>query len=383
MTRAEPAEGRFVGLDGLRGVGAVAIVAAHTWLNLGSLVPVGPFSVPLQRVSLFLVMFFVLSGFLLYRPFVAAALAGRPLRVRRYLRNRVLRVWPAWLVVLGVSGLVLGVATVAPLTLEHGLAPTLPRTGWLWTAPELLGINAFFGQSVLPSTLMTGIGPGWSLSLEVSFYLLLPVFCLVFRRRVWLPPLLSIGVGLVGKTVHVSLLSGLTPQEAFLADWGPTWEAVFARSLPVHADLLGLGMAVAVLCQRGFASRGPILLAAVGGLVATEMLPTYVDTGWGVFWAASILLIATRQQGVVARALDLRPVRWMGEISYSVYLWHLPVILLLVKTGVARGENHAGLGLNLLLVFAVTVPLAHLTWKYVERPAMAHKRRSSAVAAAV
>lgn len=392
------ADARLAGMDGLRGIGALVIVIAHVWLNLGSAAPLGRFPAVIQHAPLFLVMFFVLSAFLLYRPFVAAGLAGRPARVRRYFEHRARRILPAYLLVLVASGLVLGVATVAPFSVAEGMPPTLPRTGWLWSHPALGAINASLVQTLLPGTMMTGVGPAWTLTVEFCFYLLLPVlaglaFAVGARRlrlpaalTAWIGPALLVTTGLVAKWVHVHVvLAGMTPVEAFFADWGPTWQAVFARSVLVQADLLGIGMACAVVFVRWRGTSGtPLRLAVIGALVVigvavTATLPTWQDTGWALFWAGMVLLVATRPPGpglgLVAGFLASRPVHWAGELSYSVYLWHLPVILLLARIGVTAPQTTLGFLANCAMVLAVTYLLAQLTWRWVERPALARGRR--------
>lgn len=395
---ANAGSARLAGMDGLRGIGAFVIVLAHVWLNLGSAAPLGRFPGLIQHAPLFLVMFFVLSAFLLYRPFVVAGLAGRPARVRRYLEHRARRILPAYLLVLLVSGLLLGVATVAPFSVTEGMPPTLPRTGWLWTHPALGAINASLVQTLLPGTMMTGVGPAWTLTVELCFYLLLPLLAglafvvgtrrlrLPARLTAWAGPALLVATGLVAKWVHVHVvLAGMTPVEAFFADWGPTWQAVFARSVLVQADLLGIGMGCAVVFVRWRGtSRTPFRLALIAallvvGLVVTATAATWQDTGWALFWAGVILLVATRPPGPglggVARFLACRPVHWAGERSYSVYLWHLPVILLLARTGVAAPQTAAGFVANCAMVLAATYLLADLTWRWVERPALARGRR--------
>lgn len=383
-------------MDGFRGMGAPVVVLAHVWLNLGWLVPIGFLGTFLRHGQVFLVMFFVLSGFLLYRPFVTAALTGTAPSTRRYLRNRVLRVYPAYVVVLAASAFVLGVATTAPFTVEHGLPPHPPETGWMWTAPSLLAQNLLFVQTWLPGSMMTGIGPAWTLSVEVVFYLLLPVIGAVVLgllvRRLRLPVLVAaslpalglVALGLVGKWLHLRVLAGMTPTEAFFADWGPTWQAVLARSFLVHCDLIGCGMAVAVLYVRwqgSSATRGR--LAVVLGLTALGagifvLVPQLIDTGAAVFWMGLVLLVATREPGgllgLPTRVFDSRLMTWLGERSYALYLWHMPVILLLVKLDLAAPMSHAGLLLNAVVVMVVAVALAHLTWEYVEKPALARKR---------
>jgi peptidoglycan/LPS O-acetylase OafA/YrhL len=299
-----------------------------------------------------------------------------------------------------LAGLLLGAATVAPFTPEHGMAPTLPQTGWLWDHPLLLVINGLMLQTLLPGTMMTGIGPAWTLTVELCFYLALPVLAwaafaggrrwgIAQLRAAWLGPALLVAVGLVAKWVHVHVvLAGLTPVEAFFADWGPTWQAVFARSVLLQADVLGIGMGAAVV-YVGWrrSSCTPVRLAALGitgvaGLTVAQLLPTWSETGWALFWAAVVLLVATRQPGPglgrLAAFLNWRPVRWAGEVSYSVYLWHLPVILLLAGLGWTQGPTRNGFVVNCVLVVVLTYLLAHLTWRFVEKPALRRRAPVSA-----
>src|SRR5439155_14852002 len=144
-------------------------------------------------------LFFVLSGFLLYRPFAQAALNGtaRP-SIRRYLRNRALRILPAYWTVLLVS--VGAGATVVAATESGNLVGRL--------GPGQLSASLLLVQSYRPSTIFTGLQPAWSLCVEAAFYVLLPLAALAAsarrRRSVWLPPALLLAGGLVSKCVLVA-----------------------------------------------------------------------------------------------------------------------------------------------------------------------------------
>ena len=104
-------------LEGLRGVAAWGLVLYHTWVfSSGSALAwdLGPATVFLPALQSSVVLFFVLSGFLLYRPFAAALAAGEPFpSVRAYFRNRALRILPAYWVVVLVSSAVLNADVVA------------------------------------------------------------------------------------------------------------------------------------------------------------------------------------------------------------------------------------------------------------------------------
>lgn len=98
--------GRLDGIEGLRGLAAASVMAAHTVILLRDTAEEEPFLSLLTGLSLQgLTLFFVLSRFLLFRPYASVAMYGRPApRWRDFLRNRVLRIWPAYVVILLASG---------------------------------------------------------------------------------------------------------------------------------------------------------------------------------------------------------------------------------------------------------------------------------------
>jgi peptidoglycan/LPS O-acetylase OafA/YrhL len=118
-------------------------------------------------------LFFVLSGFLLFLPFATAALREQPRPAfAAYLRNRALRILPAyWFVLLFVA-----------LVLQSAALYSAGKQGAIHD-PSLLGQNALLLQTYHPSTVGTGIGPAWSLVIEVAFYLVLPLLVLA---AIWL-----------------------------------------------------------------------------------------------------------------------------------------------------------------------------------------------------
>jgi peptidoglycan/LPS O-acetylase OafA/YrhL len=141
----------------------------------------------------------------LYRPFAAAVVRGvHGPNVRSYLRNRALRILPAYWVILLVTGVALGAALLRD-------ASSVLVVGWLADQPLTLLENVALAQSYDPWTLLTGVGPAWSL-IEVAFYVMLPLVAALAallarraatrrRRRLiaLLPPAALLVVGLLGK----------------------------------------------------------------------------------------------------------------------------------------------------------------------------------------
>src|SRR3954470_9746605 len=157
-----PSSARLAGIEGLRALAAGAIVLLHAWsipaglgvLSGSSLLFI--FAVPLNDG---VTLFFVLSGFLLWRPFASSIADARALPwLARYARNRVLRIVPAYWAVLALSAFVLGSVRLTPL-----VAP--PLSGALHD-PVLLLKDALLLQQLSPTTLSSGIEPAWSLSVE-------------------------------------------------------------------------------------------------------------------------------------------------------------------------------------------------------------------------
>jgi peptidoglycan/LPS O-acetylase OafA/YrhL len=345
------------------------------------------------------ILFFTLSGFLLYRPFAAAVLRGQPLpALGTYLRNRALRILPAYWVILLLSGVVLG-SVLVPTgdgELENGALRDV----------DLLARSAVFLQYAHADTVLTGIGPAWSLAVEVTFYVALPGLALVAyalgircttrrgrRLAVLTPPVLLLLVGLSGKAAAAYAFPGIEP----FAGWRSDWHSVLERSLWTHADLFAFGMTVAVLrvdsedrllrLPRHWA-KGAVFLALLAyGLTAHH---TYIDehlsySPWNTVMAlacamalAIVVLPARRPRASrLVRLLEWRPLVAAGVGSYSVFLWHEPLVRWLADHGLTLAGT-AGFIVNTIVLAAVTGGLSVLTYRYVESPALRRRRRTFA-----
>ncbi|WP_166518200.1 acyltransferase family protein [Candidatus Blastococcus massiliensis] len=384
---------RLLGIEGLRGIAALLVLFRHVGQHTTDEERTG-FLGQLSEVSLHgLTLFFVLSGFLLFRPFAQAVVDGDPLpSIRRYAVNRALRILPAYLVIFVLVALVVGVAYTEGPALIHG-ADSVGRL----TDPVAVALNLGLLQTYVPGYILTGIGPAWSLSVEVAFYVSLPLLALsagvLVRRRVHrlvavlLPPVALIGVGLATTLVLARHRRGMSAEDAVLAEWGQTGSAAVARSLLAHADLFGYGMLAALLVVylqvRGVESlstavkAGGLVLSAGAAVAALAgVAGGFRDNLIGVAAAgllAVVVLPASRTgepANRLARALEWAPARYAGLISYSVYLWHLPVISWLQVRSLTFGESTQGLVLTTLLVMAIVAVLASATYWLVERPAL-------------
>jgi peptidoglycan/LPS O-acetylase OafA/YrhL len=248
--------------------------------------------------------------------------------------------------------------------------------------------------------LETGIGPAWSLAVEMIFYLVLPLLGWlggVFARRASTP---SGRTWAVLVPVGVIFLIGLADKAIFslLAPSTGYWPAMLARSFAYHADLFAFGMALAAL--RINLEDGRVRLPvwwrkAAGVMLALVVVLTVLlsDRGllpaWGVvnpYQRLTALSCAVMLALVVlpdpeptnlpllTRLLETRLLVAVGLASYSLFLWHEPIVRLLQREQLTVG-GAGGFWFNLVLVGLTVGGLSALTYRWVERPALSHKAR--------
>ncbi len=375
-TSAPARDRRNAALDGLRGIAALSVFGFHAWLYTLDRVRVASgrgdslSATIAAELRIGLVLFFVLSGYLLFRPWVLARLDGRPRpRLGTYAVHRAGRIVPAYyLAILG------SVLLLWPLAGDPGVR--LPPV-------EQLPLFFVFAQNASPQTVMTLDPPMWTLAVEASFYALLPLFgALALRARgsragQALVPVLLVIAGLV---FNWRLAQATIPPI--------TW----AKSLPAMIPYFGLGMLTAVLVHgrrlsRGAAAAllagGAVLVLADGWLHASAAAGTDLalhlrvirDLPAAVGFCAILAVAVARPP----RALGWRPLAWTGGVSYGLYLWHVPLLLWLRGHGLLPldplGATLVGLPLSLLA--------AWLSFRFVEGPAMRWARRTRVLGANV
>ncbi len=357
---------RIDALTGVRALAALWVVAFHAWLIAGKPV-LGAAGGPLRQLAggvatslasmgwLGVDLFFVLSGFVLTwqalgdpaSPFVR----GRFWRdAATFMRRRVLRVHPAYLATLTL---------LLPLGL-YGFAPPPAGLGDV-------ALHVVMFHNLVPSYVDTINGVYWSMPFEFQFYLLFPLLVVpVIRGRAWL--LLAAALA-VAAAMHVAAVVGGT--------------GALPAQLPWRIDEFAAGMFAASVARRGGVDerlRGVIALAAFASLVAGAIVIAHVDTAWWqpgalpfvrMLWidasAATLFYGLAGGAGPVVRLFAARPVVWLGAISYSIYLWHLPVLQLLRPRVLALAgalPRPTDFGLSLALVIAV----ATLSFYLVEQP---------------
>ena len=338
-------------LDGVRAVAALSVLVFHAvgfWAR-GSAegAAVRPW---VGRLDVGVAIFFLLSGYLLYGPF----LRGR-VRVGAYAWRRALRIVPAYWVALTVAALVL------PL-----------REVWR-DVPLFYG----FAQVYRGSTAGQGLGQAWTLCVEVAFYAFLPLWAwfAARSRSVW-PLVVLFAASVAYKVLILSAIDGKV---------GPLEPALIA--LPAFLDWFALGMGVALLEARGVRFRGPWAPAAIALFIACVLvlrdarLDAYTHLEWlerhAFYGAIALCVLLVGVSG--SRALRWTPLVWLGVISYGIYLYHLLVLNLLSRWGLVAWESavHPYV-LWTAGALAGSVLSAALSWRLVERPLLQASRRASA-----
>jgi peptidoglycan/LPS O-acetylase OafA/YrhL len=388
------------GVEGVRAIAAVSVLVFHCWRYGAD----GPSRADLGLVNRFVLphlplgvtLFFSLSGFLLYQPFVAAALSGSPFpRVGTYFRNRALRILPAYWVILVAVGVVLPAALVR--WRDH-------RLGRLVEDPWLAVRNATLTQGYSPGGLLTGIAPAWSLAVEVVFYLALPLLGLLAlvaaRRAATLTRRLLAGLAPAGLLLVVGL-SGravarfLIPAEGMAPGWDGDWHSVIVNSFWAKADLFSFGMALAVLyvgVRQGLvrlpdrwplravagaaAIAVPTLLVVDRGLIDKSMVAYQLPTSLACTLLLAVVVLPNQAErpSSLLGVLTSRPLVAVGVASYSLFLWHEPLQRLLHERGLTLDGN-AGFVVNLAVLGVLSGLLSALTYRHVERPALRRKAR--------
>jgi peptidoglycan/LPS O-acetylase OafA/YrhL len=390
--------GRLAGIEGLRAIAATSIVVYHVWLfsaPSGQVVTPGRWMWFFPDLALGVTLFFTLSGFLLYRPFVAALLRAEPRpSFGSYLRNRVLRIAPAYWVIFLFSVLILESVLVR--------GPDGRLVNGALHNPVQIGSNLLLVQEYKPSTVATGIGPAWSLAVEIVFYLSLPLLTILAwslarnrtsRRGRMLaafgPPLLLLALGLCGKFAAAELVTAKNGD-----GWSADWHSVLERSFLCHADLFAFGMIVAILrvnaedrlfvltarTRKGVAAVALLLFAGTVQLGPWERLGhSPANTLVALSLALLLLLVvipATRATPpVLVRVLEARLLVWIGVLSYSLFLLHEPLIRWLNDRGLTL-DGGRGLIVNIVIALGVSFALSWVSYRLVERPALLLKSRT-------
>ena len=395
--------GHIIGLDGARGLSCLGVAIAHI---AGHYFPAAAAATKIGLVGTTLIFFYVLSGFLLFLPYIRGLFADRDTtrmpNTKNFVVHRIARILPGYLAIFLLVNYVFQVSYVQNASLQP--PGTDAGTGMI-TNPAQLAANLTLTQSYFPAYFQTGINPAWSLTLEYAFYASLPLlgllmYALLRRTRLTptavalIPPLLLVVVGFVAKAFVPALIAHFGITDDVLLNWGPNWVAVFLRSYIANADNFAFGMLAAVVIVlmerrllRETISRRVRLYASLGLLPAAvcfvgaflfaggQYQTSAVAIGAGLIILIMVAPLARGRDSAIARVLDTAPMRFVGKVSLSAYLWHFPVLLLLGRWGLMAGDSVAGMARNVVVGLAATMVISTVTYYLVEKPAVTVTRR--------
>jgi peptidoglycan/LPS O-acetylase OafA/YrhL len=375
---------RFPYMDSLRAIAALSVFGAHAAIVLKGIggVNLSPY---LARLDVGVAIFLTLSGFLLYRPFAQARFtrAPRPALVPFAIR-RTLRILPAYWLAAVVVAIMIG---------SHDFF--LPAR-----EVTLEGIGTYWGllQVYSEETIIGGIGQAWTVCVEATFYMLLPLWAVLARRA-------------PARSDREFLVSELLPLAGMFVV-GVVWKiAVFEQtaagttkltpgiySLPAFFDFFAVGMALAavhvVVTNRG---REPGIVRLVGG---RPWIPVTVAVV--AFWLSGVVgdalgevnnrqfmirhqlnevtglglilpvIFGDQSKGLFRRVLANRALLWLGATSYAFYLYHLAILRELERAGVPDAVG--GLA-YVLICFVIALAAGAASWYGLERYALRLGRR--------
>jgi peptidoglycan/LPS O-acetylase OafA/YrhL len=339
------------GLDGLRGVAILLVLGQHA--------PTRPLIDGFVGVT----VFFSLSGYLV-TTLLVRQLQGGALDVRAFYRRRAARLVPGLLTVVVVTIAVLLVArpdlSLGQVLAPAGAAVTYTTSLFDWT-DHVFATKDYFNYT-------------WSLSVEEQFYLLWP-FALLWGYRRSPRLFAALSASLIGAILALDLYLGLSREvkydqhEYFGSD---------TNALPI---LVGSLLAIVVLngwlsrTVRSFAPWAPLALALLPVLAYRNdtYRPSLVIVAGTALTLVTLVGVVTRPRSATGWLLASAPMRWLGERSYSIYLWNV-----LARIAMLTLLGHTGLGD--IAWIAIFVVLAEASFRFVERPLrakLARKRPSS------
>ena len=360
---------RYEELDGHRGLAAVAVVVFHVYqfCNVAHFLYYGtPAYTVLNSLDAMVPWFFVITAFLLFEPVARSAIAGRePISARGFLTRRALRLLPVYYVVVVV--------------VWSCRQQALPGD-WRDLLEHLTFTQVFDEKRIFYTD-----GPAWSLSVEVFFYLMLIILAVGLAaacRR--LASRKQRIVVLAAGTATLGAVSLAWKAWSFSAWHQPTTGAFTTWFGPLaNFDIFAVGMAVAITAAAfgekkplGSRSRRALRVAALAILAvafairqANTWSAVYFSTlcavGFGCLVAAAVLGPPHDRWG---RVLSCRPLLWLGTISYSVYLWHEPVLLALAGWHGLVRQTPGDFLPDTAIVVIVSILAGWLSYSVIERP---------------
>lgn len=323
-------------LDGIRAVAVLLVIVAHF----------GPPNFADGAGTIGVDIFFTLSGFLITSILLSEYSRDGTISLRSFYRRRVLRLWPALVAVLAIYAAAAPlISTVPNLHYKAALAAALSYMNWY--------------QAIAHSP-EGFVGHAWSLSIEEQFYLIWPALLVV---------LLRLGTRKAAITTSSILLLGGIAWRGYLTHLGVPPIRIYAGT-DTHADPLLIGCLLAISTLPAIFREW---LARTWAVAAMAVVAVALTPGWttrnfmweftasGFLGAWLILAVMHRKSCALIAALSSSPMAWLGRRSYGIYLWHVPVMKVLVFATLSPGSR-AAVGIPAALLIAAA------SYRFVEEP---------------
>ena len=359
---------RIVGIDGLRALAVLGVMVFHAdWFYAQG----GFFGVDL---------FFVISGFLITRLLLAELDRSGTISFRGFYLRRARRILPAMLLVIAGSALAAVVLApdALPLLRVDALASALFVVNWHFIFQELSYFE-YIGRQPLLQHL-------WSLAIEEQFYLLWPLIVLALASR---GGRRLLGVVALALAAASAVWMGVLADRLGFPESMDIGRVYFGTDTHAMGLLAGAALAAAApgisawahaAVDEGGGVRRTGTLLGIAGLAGTLFLFSQVSENhpWLYPWAfvasavfSMAAIVACLMPGPFGALLDAQPLRWIGERSYGIYLWHWPVFML-TRPGVDIPlEQGPAFALRCALTFA----LAAASYRFIEAPILGRSLR--------
>jgi peptidoglycan/LPS O-acetylase OafA/YrhL len=364
-----PPHSQFPCFDGIRAIAALMVVLYHAvffaaWFRT-------PGGTLFWVLDAGVWIFFVTSGFLLYRPFADAHLNARSSpNVALYALRRAARIYPAYWLVLAFFTFVVARA-------------------------QIVGVDGFFLNVTLtktyvhePNPFVVGLPPAWSLVVEVSFYVFLPIYAAVIAlcARRWQPVTVEFSGIVVLSVISVAAMSALA--NGLDAPW--------MTVLPQHMLPFALGMLLAIVRTRQWRPQTVATLERWGTMswlwwslaalsfvaiplvfrvepfdgnlsntqeIARDLLRTAIG-----FFVVIPAVLGAQDRGLIRRTLRSRPFVFLGLISYGIYLWHWFLLRIVLEDWLSWPLQKGNWFTLVMLTLPLVIGAATVSFYVLERP---------------
>ncbi len=332
-------------IDGLRGFAVLAVFAKHLKL---------PFA---WQGELGVDIFFTLSGFLITVLLVQEWKKTNSIHLGHFYMRRVIRLYPALLLML----LAVGFFTTAP---EYILSSLTYSTNWL-IALKIRPLNLELGHT-------------WTLAIEEQYYLLWPLALRFMLKR--LTPrkalLVPLGLALLSTCWRVGLWLGTHDFWRYNAGTDTHADGLFLGSALGLALVFGL-LPQGIGFQRWMRAAAVIALLGMLWLIGAQPQPEGMIASVGITWVVLTTVLLVSQlviypQNRFRRVLGFAPLVMVGEISYGLYLWQVPVLNLVNLSAIGLDGWRGDLA-KIVIIFLITF----LSYRYLEKPILKLKARFS------